>query len=124
MSREGASVNKFDDPGMPPNRIVGATAECLIVDIDGKHRPLAWALVESVYATIAIRDDNMPIMAFEIKEGQAPRSMLVGQVDPVWAELKAVLHIGLPEAVPVEVWERALVDLPVVLPVFRRNKAR
>lgn len=117
-------MNKCNDPSAPPNRIVGATAENLIVEINGERRPLAWTSVESVYATIAIRDDNMPIMAFEIIEGKTPRSILVGQVDIVWAELKAVLHIGLPEAVPVEIWERALSDLPMVLPVFRRDRAR
>lgn len=116
-------MTKYDNADLPPNRIVGATAECLIVEIDGKHRSVPWAAVNSVYASIAIRDDDMPILAFEIKEGRAVRSMLVAQVDPVWAELKAVLHIGLPEALPVEVWERALVDLPMVLPVFRRRES-
>lgn len=106
------------------NRIVGATVENLIVEINSKRRELAWASVESVYASVATRNDNMPIMAFEIRDGRTHRSMLVGQVDAVWAELKAVLHVGLPDAIPMEIWERALIDLPMVLPVFRRNMTR
>lgn len=117
-------MSKRDDPSPAVNRIIGATAENLIVEIDGECRPVAWTMVESVYATIATRNDSIPVMAFEIKEGRTPRSLLVAQIDAVWAELKAVLHVGLPEAVPVEVWEQALIDLPMVLPVFRRNNLR
>ncbi|WP_371424545.1 hypothetical protein [Tardiphaga sp.] len=114
-------MSECDDLSVSVNRIVGATAEQLIVEINGERRPLAWTLVKTVHATIAVRDENMPIMAFEINEGRTRRSLLVGQVDGAWAELKAALHIGLPGAIPVEVWEQALIDLPVVLPVFRRD---
>lgn len=114
-------MSNCDDPSVSVNRIVGATVENLIVEVNGERRPLAWTLVETVHATIAVRDENMPVMAFGINEGQTQRSLLVGQADGAWAELKAPLHIGLPGAIPVEAWEQALVDLPVVLPVFRRN---
>lgn len=117
-------MSESNEQAMPLNRIVKATAENLILEINGKRRSFAWASVESVYASIAVRDDNMPILAIEIRDGRARRSLLVGQVDTVWGELKAALHIGLPEAIPMEVWEDALADLSMVLPVFHRNWAR
>jgi hypothetical protein len=113
-----------DGLDMPLNRIVGATAMDLRLEINGQSRSVAWTSVESIYASIAVRDDNIPIMAFEIQDGRTRRSLIVGQVDAVWAELKAVLHIGLPEAVPVDVWERALADMPMVLAIFLRNWVR
>lgn len=81
-------MTKCDNPDLPPNKIVGATAECLVVEIDSKRRSAPWAAVKSVYASIAKRDDDMPIMAFEINEGQAVRSLLVGQVDPVLGRIE------------------------------------
>lgn len=117
-------MNEHDDPSPFVNRIIGATAEHLIIEVDGNHRPLAWTTVESVYATIATQGDSMLIMAFEIREGRTPRSLIVAQIDAVWVELQAALHIGLPEALPIEMWEQALVDMPMVLPVFRRGTLR
>lgn len=59
-----------DSLDMPINRIVGATARDLTLEINGRRRSVAWASVKSIYASIAVRDDNMPIMAFEIQDGR------------------------------------------------------
>lgn len=116
-------MTKYDGPSIGYNRVIGATVDNLVLEINGKHQPLAWTSVEGIYATIAKDDDAILIMAFEVMDGRTPRTIIAAQADTAWAELKAVLHIALPGVVPMDVWEQALADLPMVLPVFRRRSA-
>ena len=122
LRRQERQVSNHGDQNEPLNRIVRATTEALVVEIDGERRPLPWTMVDNVYATVVADDDDIVVMAFEVRDRDGPRCMLVGQSDAVWAELKAVLHIGLPGTLPIELWEQALIDLPMVMPVFHRDR--
>ena len=106
------------------NTIKGATAQGLVLVIEGREEPVPWSAVTGVSAGRAKLHRNSEtwilLLAFEMEWNGRARLLLVGEVEPAWLPLTAILHVALPEITPFEVWGAELVTATAPIELYQR----
>ncbi|WP_162928302.1 hypothetical protein [Sphingopyxis terrae] len=100
--------------------LVSVSESGLSVRINGKRHSITWAKVSSIAAGASKRDGNLVFVAIGIDGEDGERSLIVGENDPIWIDLLALLHVCLPVA-PLEAWAAGIAAIPGAYTLYRRS---
>ena len=94
------------------NTIEDATAQGLVLQVDGTERVAPWAAILSVSAVMALVDGTserrIPVLVFGIMDGADERLFLVGEPEPMWERLTSILADFLPGIPSIDIWSAEL----------------
>lgn len=90
-------------PILEPTRIVDLSVAGLTVTICGARELIDWAAVHEICLCTSKRDDDLVVAVIGVDDDRAPggrdkRCLLLAEDDPLWTELRQVLHTVLPMA--------------------------
>ena len=119
----------LSDQGSPDgrqrNEIVDATERGLSLQIDGREEAASWSAVTGVSAGRAKLDRNSDrwvfVLASEIELGGEEHLFIVGEIEPVWLLLTAILHTSLPNIDAFDAWGTALAKASAPLELYTRT---
>ena len=119
----------LSDQGSPDgrqrNEIVDATERGLSLQIDGREEAASWSAVTGVSAGRAKLDRNSDrwvfVLASEIELGGEEHLFIVGEIEPVWLLLTAILHTALPNIDAFDAWGTALATASASLELYTRT---
>lgn len=110
-----------DDDLLRRNIISAASRDGLTVEVNGQNQLRSWDSITSVGATIVSHGEaKIFVMAIALDD---VRTFVVGEIEPAWPLLIALLHVCLPEVEPFSSWGPRLLAEPGVVDLFERSGA-
>ena len=101
-----------DAPSTCRNTILGATADGIVAQIDGKETRCPWSVVEGIAAAL-VPDGQASLFVLSIGFTNG-RSILLAEIEAGWTEVVAALHLHLADVEPFTVWGPRLLAKPTV----------
>lgn len=109
------------------NTITGATERGLVLEIEGREEAVPWSMVTGISAGRAKLTRNSDrwilVLAVEVTLNGTERVFIVGETEPAWLLLTAVMHIALPEILPFEIWGAELVAATAPIELYQRAES-
>ncbi len=94
------------------NTILGATADGIVAQIDGRKTRCPWSVVEGIAAAL-VPDGQASLFVLSIGFANG-RSILLAEIETGWTEVVAALHLHLADVEPFTVWGPRLLAKPTV----------
>jgi hypothetical protein len=115
----GESAVETDNDLLSRNVITSATADGIVVQVNGRDELRPWSSVTSAGATIV---DHADAKIFVLAIGfDDVRTFVIGEIEAAWPQMVELLHTRLPSVEPFSSWGPKLLATPGVVDLFDRQ---